>query len=264
MSTSTQGPGSSEEMLHFVEASRDALTDEMVTRIAQTASDAMDLMDRVNRSGLARAIPTLAEIVNNGDLERLVALARVYASAEDALSDEMVARLSEAVGGGLSLLDRINRSDLEKAIPALSRMVADGDLERLARMARVIGAAEDALTDETIGRLAETLTEGLSLLDRLNRGGAGRMVEMLARLEAGGSLERIATTLPRLLERMESVEHLLEAFDEATSRTAGEPPANGGIGGMWSMMRDKDNQEAMRHLINIGKALRGGSGTASR
>jgi len=263
MSTSTQRPDANEDIAHLVEASRDALTDEMVARLAQTASDAVDLMDRVNRSGLARAIPALADMVNNGDLERLAALARVYASAEDALTDEMVARLTDAVGGGLSMLDRMGRSDLEKAIPVLSRMVADGDLERLTHLARVIGSAEDALTDDTIGRLAETLAEGLSLLDRLNRGGAGRMVEMLARLEAGGSLERIAKTLPRLLERMETVERLLQAFDEAAARAADEPPAGGGIGGLWSVMRDKDNQEAMRFLINVGKALRAGAVSTS-
>jgi uncharacterized protein YjgD (DUF1641 family) len=100
------------------------------------------------------------------------------------------------------------------------------------------------------------------LLDRLNRGGAGRLVEMLARLEAGGSLERIARTLPRLLERLETVERLLQAFDEAASRAASEPPAAGGIGGLWSVMRDKDNQEALRFLINIGKALRAGAMSA--
>ena len=41
-------------------AARDSLSDEMVSRLAGTATDAMDLIDRVNRTGLYRAIPALA------------------------------------------------------------------------------------------------------------------------------------------------------------------------------------------------------------
>ena len=96
---------------------------------------------------------------------------RVVEAARDALTDEMVGRLTEAVGEGLSLLDQVNRSGLEKALPSIARMVRDGDLERLVQLARVYGSAEDALSDEMIGRLAETLAEGLSLMDRLSRGG---------------------------------------------------------------------------------------------
>ena len=35
-----------------------------------------------------------------------------------------------------------------------------------------------------------------------------------------------------------------------------EPQAKGGIGGMWSMLRDPDNQDALHFLINLGKATR--------
>lgn len=192
----TEQANISEEIERVVAAARDSLTDEMVARLAGTAADAMDLVDRVNRTGLARAIPALAEIVNNGDLDRLAKLARVY------------------------------------------------------------GSAEDALTDEMVGRLAETLGEGMSLLDRLSRGGAGRLVEMLARLEASGSLQRLAETLPRLIERMELLEGLLAGFDRAAAETAQAPRAAGGVGGLWSLMRDPDNQDALRYLINLGKALR--------
>src|SRR5271167_691855 len=126
-----QAVDTGQEMRRVAEAARDSLTDEMVTRIAGTASDAVELLDQVNRAGLAKAIPALAQMVNNGDLDRLVQLARVYGSAEDALSDEMIGRITDTVSGGLSLLDQVNRSGLENALPAISRMVADGDLNRL-------------------------------------------------------------------------------------------------------------------------------------
>ena len=82
------------------------------------------------------------------------------------------------------------------------------------------------------------------------------MVEMLARLEASGDLKRVADALPRLLERMEMLERLLRAFDAASAATDKGPHAAGGFGGLWSLMREADNQESLRFLINLGKALR--------
>jgi uncharacterized protein YjgD (DUF1641 family) len=248
----------SEELERVAAAARDSLSDEMVSRLAGAATDAVDLIDRVNRSGLSSAIPALAEMVNNGDLDRLVKVARLYASGEDALTDEMVGRISDTVGQGMGLLDQVNRSGLERALPAISRLVADGDLERLVHLARVYASAEDALTDEMVGRLAETMAEGLSLLDRLNRGGAGRLVEMLARLEAAGTLERLADTMPRLLERMEMLEGMFAALDRAQSGAARAPRAAGGFGGLWSLLRDPDNQDALRFLIGVGKEMKAG------
>ncbi|MCC6608090.1 MAG: DUF1641 domain-containing protein [Burkholderiales bacterium] len=252
----TERAALTEELERVAAAARDSLTDEMVSRLAGTASDAMDLIDRVNRTGLGKAIPALAEMVNNGDLDRLAKLARVYVSAEDALTDEMVGRLSETIGEGMSLLDQVNRSGLEKAIPALARMVNNGDLDRLSSLARVYASAEDALTDEMVGRVAETVAEGMSLLDRLSRGGAGRLVEMLGQMEASGNLQRMAETTPRLIQRLDMLEGMLGALDAAAAESARAPRAPGGFGGLWSMMRDPDNQDALRYLINLGKAMR--------
>jgi len=186
----------------------------------------------------------------NGDIERVLAAAR------DSLSDEMVSRLAGTASDAMDLIDRVNRTGLAKAIPALADLVNNGDLDRLAKLARVYGSAEDALSDEMVGRLAETAAEGLSLLDRLSRGGAGRLVELLANLEASGSLERMAATLPRLVERLEQLDNMLHAFDAAAAKSAQAPRAEGGLGGLWSMMRDPDNQDALRYLINLGKELR--------
>ncbi|MEZ5727940.1 MAG: hypothetical protein R3E48_08140 [Burkholderiaceae bacterium] len=166
--------------------------------------------------------------MNNGDLDRLTKLARVYGAAEDAVTDEMVSRLTDTVAGGMSLLDQVNRSGLERALPAISRLVEDGDLDRLVQVARLYASAQDALTDEMVSRLAETLAEGMSLLDRLNRGGAGRLVEMMARLESTGALERIADALfAGLLDRMDMLEGMLGAFDRAAA-DSGQGAACGG------------------------------------
>lgn len=181
---------------------------------------------------------------------------RVVEAARDALTDEMVGRLSEAVGEGLSLLDQVNRSGLEKALPSIARMVRDGDLERLVQLARVYGSAEDALSDEMIGRLAETLAEGLSLMDRLSRGGVLRLVEMMERMQASGALERIAVTLPKLMERLEHIEHVLGSLEAAVSEAERMPAPQGGIGGLWQIARDAETQRGMQLLQSFNKHLR--------
>jgi uncharacterized protein YjgD (DUF1641 family) len=239
------------ELDRLISAARDSMTDEMVGRLAASAAEALDLVDQAGRSGLGKAIPALAEMVNNGDLERLSQLARVFHASQDALSDDMVGRLSEAMGEGLSLLDQVNRSGLEKALPVISRMVADGDLDRLSQLARVYSSAQDALTDEMVGRLAETVGEGLSLLDRLNRGGAGRLVEMLEKLESTGALERIANTLPQLLDRLEMVSGMFSCLESAASKSRAQPAA-GGVGSLWRLMKDEKTVRTLQFLLAVG------------
>ena len=156
----------------------------------------------------------------------------------------------------MDLVDRVNRSGLYRAIPVIAEMVNNGDLERLTKLARLYSSAEDAITDDMVNRLAETAAEGLSLLDRLNRGGAGRLVEMLAGLEGSGSLKRIADTLPKLLDRLEMLDAVLQALEGAAAASAQQPKSSGGVGGLWSLMREPDNQDALRYLINAGKAVR--------
>jgi uncharacterized protein YjgD (DUF1641 family) len=242
------------ELERVVAAARDSLTDEMVGRLAGSAAEALNLVDQAGRSGLSRAIPALAEMVNNGDLERLSQLARLYHASQDALTDEMVGRLTEAVGGGLSLLDQVNRSGLDKALPTISRMAADGDLERLSQLARVYSSAQDALTDEMVGRLAETVGEGLSLLDRLNRGGAGRLVEMLEHLESTGALERIADTLPKLLDRLEMVTGMLSCLENAAIKSR-EHQVSGGVLSLWSLMTDQKTMQSLQFLLSMSEQM---------
>lgn len=181
---------------------------------------------------------------------------RVLAAARDSLSDEMVSRLAGTATDAMDLIDRVNRTGLYRAIPVLAELVNNGDLDRLAKLARVYGSAEDALSDEMIGRIAETAAEGMSLLDRLNRGGAGRLVELLARLQASGDLHRIAEAVPRLVDRLDMLEGILHGFEAAGQATEKGPRAAGGVGGLWSLMRDPDNQDALRFLINLGKEMR--------
>ena len=174
------------------------------------------------------------------DEAQAVELERVVAAARDSLTDEMVSRLSATVGDGMDLLDKVNRSGVAGALPAISQLVANGDLERLVALARTYGAAQDAMTDEMVARLAETAAESLSLMDRLNRAGLDRLV---------GSIERLSDVLERTMGALET------ANQEMKTR----PAAGGGVGGLWSLMRSPENQETLRFLLAFGRAFRGGA-----
>ena len=80
------------------------------------------------------------------DVSQALELERVVAAARDSLTDEMVSRLSATVGDGMDLLDKVNRSGVTGALPAISQLVANRDLERLVHLARTYGAAQDAMT----------------------------------------------------------------------------------------------------------------------
>jgi hypothetical protein len=157
----------------------------------------------------------------------------------------------------MALMDQVNRAGLDRAIPALAEMVHNGDLQRLVKLARVYGSAEDAVTDEMVGRLSETVGNGLSLLDRFARGGADRVIGILERLESSGALQKLSDTLPDLAERMSRIQSMLAAIESAALRTSRMPPSRGGLGGMWELMRDPEAQDTLRFLLAVGKELRG-------
>lgn len=173
------------------------------------------------------------------DESQALELERVVAAARDSLTDEMVSRLSATIGDGMDLLDKVNRSGVAGALPAISQLVANGDLDRLVALARTYGAAQDAMTDEMVARLAETAAESLSMMDRLNRAGLDRLV---------GSIERLS----------EMLEQTIGALEAANKEMASQPAASGGFGGLWALMRSPENQETLRFLLAFGRAFRKG------
>jgi hypothetical protein len=198
--------------------------------------------------------------VNNMDSNDALELERVTAAARDALTDEMVSRLSATAADGIDLLDQINRSGVGKALPALAQLVANGDLERLVALARTYGAAQDAMTDEMVSRMAETMGASLSLMDRLNRAGVDRLVGMLERMASSGALERLDALADRLGAGLNLLERVVGAIDAAGSEMARGPGASGGLGGMWQLLRERENQETLRFLFALGRNLRGSAG----
>ncbi|APZ41717.1 hypothetical protein [Acidihalobacter ferrooxydans] len=227
-------------LARMIGSAQDALTDDMIGRLAGIAGGGIDMLDRVNRSGVVKALPAIAQMVDNGDLERITHLARLIGSAEDALTDDMVGRLAGIAGGGLDMLDRVNRSGVVKALPAIAQMVDNGDLERITHLARLIGSAEDALTDDMIGRRAHLASEGLSLFDRVTRSdGFMGMLQILERPDV-----------------QEAFTAFLEAVCIARTEAKEAAPSVGGLGPMLKLARDPQTQDAMRFMVSMASHLK--------
>ena len=163
---------------------------------------------------------------------------RIAESAADALTDDIVARLGALAGDGLALVDQATQSNLDKALPAISRMVENGDLDRVVNLSRVLGAASDALSDDIIERLAETGSELLCIADRLARSeGLIRLLELLER-------EHIVNTLADMGEAA------------AAAKATYTPNSTGGIPGMLKTMSDPDVQDALKYFATLFKELK--------
>ena len=87
--------------------------------------------------------------------------------------------------------------------------------------------------------MAETVSETLSLMDRLQRAGLDRMV---------GSIERLATVL----------EQTMGALEAAKREVAAGPKSGGGLGGLWQILRDAETQESLRFLLAFAREFRKG------
>lgn len=176
--------------------------------------------------------------------EQVVEILRLWQGARDALNDDMIGRLASTLGQGLDTLDRFNRSGIADALPAIAQFVRSGDLERVMSLSRLIAAAEDSLSDDMVSRLALTISESLSVLDRLTRNGA---------------LDRILNVLLQ-----PAVQDVLVRFGEALAKANQEfdsvPHPKGGFGGLWQIGTDPANQEAIQFMGLFGKHLRDNNG----
>jgi uncharacterized protein YjgD (DUF1641 family) len=176
----------------------------------------------------------MADTSVNGELERVVAAAR------DALTDDIVTRVSATLVQGLELLDRVNRSGLDRALPALVKFAENGDVERLASVVRVVAAMEDSLNEDIVVRVANTATALLTLADKLARNdGLLKLVDLLGRDDVQVALGKLA-----------------DAVSKATTESAAQPPASGSIGALWQLATDPGTQEALRVMSLVGKHLR--------
>lgn len=176
--------------------------------------------------------------------EQIVEILRVWQSARDALNDDMIGRLASTLGQGLDTLDRFNRSGIADALPEVGQFVRSGDLQRVMSLARLVAAAEDSLSDDMVARLATTVSEVLSMLDRLTRNGAlERIMAVLLQPSVQDVLVRFGDALAKANRDFDSVSH-----------------PTGGFGGLWKVGTDASTQEALQFMGLFGKHLRDSNG----
>jgi len=165
---------------------------------------------------------------------------RLIASARDALTDDIVTRMSGTVAGGLDLLDRINRSGIARALPSITRMVENGDLERLVGFVRLVAALEDSLSDDIVTRLSTVATEFAAIVDKLARNpGFLRLIDVLGREEVQCGLIDLA-----------------ESACAAKAELARMPPTGGGLLGALRLVADPSTQSALRFVSLLASQMR--------
>ncbi|NOX43069.1 MAG: hypothetical protein GXP19_04955 [Gammaproteobacteria bacterium] len=182
----------------------------------------------------------------NLDQETTAEVRRVITGMQDALTDEMVSRIAATVSDSAGLLDQLARSGVDKAIPTLARLVENGDLERIAQLARVVGAMQDAVTDEMITRLTDVISQTLSLFERINKAG----------------LDNLLMMLPQMIKLFEHVEQnhvvydLVDCLNKATEQAEIQPSSRGGLKGLWEIAREPDTQDVIQFLLLVSKQFR--------
>jgi len=184
-------------------------------------------------------------------------------AARDSVSDDMIGRLTDTASQAMDLLDRVNRSNVAEALPAIAEMVRTGDLERIARYARVMGAAEDAVTDDMIVRFATLAGEATMMVDRLNTSGVTKLIDLLGQLNSTGALDRIAQKLPALVDNLELIDRLFVCIAEASKEVKTAPAPAGGVMPLLSIMRDPENQKALQFFLAVGRRMRQSCGAAT-
>ncbi len=109
------------------------------------------------------------------------------------------------------------------------------NLDGLTELATLVGAAQDALTDDMVTRLSSVFSEGITLLDRLVRNEG--VVHLL-----------------RELDRPENQHFLISlsnAITAASQDLATAPPAKGGVIGLCKLGCNPGTQEGLRMISLI-------------
>ena len=93
---------------------------------------------------------------------------RLFTAVSDALSDQMVERLSNTVGNALEVIDRLNDEDTRDAvlcvIDQLTALHRAGALVPLFEMLHMVNAVRNALTDPMVERLTAFLERTVNVL----------------------------------------------------------------------------------------------------
>ena len=126
-------------------------------------------------------------------------------------------------------------TDNEKSPEAAENINLDG----LTELASLVAAAQDALTDDMVTRMASAFSEGITLLDRLTRNEG--LIHLLQELDRP--------------ENQRFLISLSNAFTAASRDIATAPPAKGGVVGLCKLGCNDGTQEGLRLVSMIAEHL---------
>jgi len=127
----------------------------------------------------------------------------------------------------------------ETETPRAAADSESADFQRLAELARIVTAAQDALSDEMVARLASAFGEGITLLDRLTRNEG--LMHLLHEIDRP--------------ENQRFLICLSDAFTKASRDISASPPAKGGVVGLCRLGCNPGTQEGLRLVSMIGEHL---------
>lgn len=130
--------------------------------------------------------------------------------------------------------------ELNRAREALATLVNNGDLDHLVHLARLIGSARDAMSDEMISRLASMMGDALCLADRITR---------------TGTAERLLKVVEQI-EKTHAMTDFLQSVARADEDTTHAPMPKGGISGLWEILKQPESQQTIQFLMRVGQHFR--------
>jgi uncharacterized protein YjgD (DUF1641 family) len=149
-----------EPMQQVLTALGDALTDGMVERGATTASNTLEIVDRLNDPATREAVHTLLDgltaLHRNGGLAALLDVGHLLNAARNAVSDNMVERGVVATTSVLELADQMTQPETRDAIHTLLEELTtlhhNGGIITLFELIHFLNAMRNAATDNIVER----------------------------------------------------------------------------------------------------------------
>lgn len=220
-----------EPVQQVLTAMGDALTDAMVERSATTASNALEVVDRLNDPDTREAVHMLLDGVTalhrNGGLAALIDMGHLLNAARNAATDNIVERGVVATTSVLELVDQMTQPETREAIHTvleeLTALHRNGGVATLFELIHFLNAMRNAATDNIVERGAVFVEQ---------------MVNNLAN-------EEVATVA--------GVAH--SALHEAAKETA-ETTHRGGLFATLGMLSKPETQASLGFLLAFASKLR--------
>jgi uncharacterized protein YjgD (DUF1641 family) len=224
-------PVPSQPVQQVLTALGDALTDAMVERSATTASNALEVVDRLNDPDTREAVHTLLDgltaLHRNGGLAALLDTGHLLNAARNAVTDNMVERGVSAVGSLLELADQISQPETREAMQTLleelTTLHRNGGIVTLFELIHFLNAMRNAVTDNIVER-------GAVFIEQMVNNLANEEVAVLAGVAKG-------------------------ALHEAAKETA-DTSHKGGLFATLGMLSKPETQASLGFLLTFASKLR--------